>query len=69
MEDWEEQKERDRYWNTENQDEERDGEQWAEIDGEDEHQEAAWQHSWTCNQVLYDVKLPTGPNQRQEKSC
>ena len=40
MEDREEQKERDRYWNTENRDEERDGEQRAEIDGEDEHQEA-----------------------------
>ena len=40
MEDREEQKERDRYWSTENRDEERDGEQRAEIDGEDEHQEA-----------------------------
>ena len=38
MEDREEQ-ERDRYWSTENRDEERDGEQRAEIDGEDEHQE------------------------------
>ena len=40
MEDREEQKERDRYWSTENRDKERDGEQRAEIDGEDEHQEA-----------------------------
>ena len=40
MEDREEQKERDRYWSMENWDKERDGEQWAVIDGEDEHQEA-----------------------------
>ena len=40
MEDREEQKERDRYRSMENRDKERDGEQRAEIDGEDEHQEA-----------------------------